>query len=221
MKNTILIDKGNKNLIVFFSGWSIEPDDLSFLESENYDVSMIHSYDSFYIPPFRSAKYENIIGVAYSLGVFSVSIAMKYQRLPINEIYAINGTGKPVDNKYGIREKVFEKTCKNLNSKNLAAFQRNMFDSDVSYNRFLQDRTSFKTIENLKEELEFFLDQSTLHDADCSIFKKVLISDKDRIFPSVNQTRFWKDANRETIEGGHFPFYNFASWDEIIELCRK
>ena len=221
MKNSILIDNGRKELIVFFSGWSIEPQDILFLESFKYDVSMIHSYDSFMMEPFRSSKYEKVIGFAYSLGVFSIATAMKYQQLPFDEIYAMNGTGKPVDNRFGIRETVFRKTLENLDEENLEVFQRNMFDSEELFLRFRKNYRNSKSIKELKNELQFFLEKSNDNEPDCSIFTKVIISDKDRIFPYANQKRYWKGKKIELIEGGHFPFYQFKNWDEIIELCRK
>jgi pimeloyl-[acyl-carrier protein] methyl ester esterase len=221
MKNSTLIDKESKELIVFFSGWSIEPQDLSFLESRKYDVCMIHSYESFMMQPFKSARYEKVIAFAYSLGVFGLAMGMKYQQLPFDEIYAMNGTGKPVDSKFGIRETVFRKTLENIDERNLLSFQKNMFDTQKDFDRFVNNHITSKSIRELKNELQFFLDKYGDAEPDCSIFKKVLISDKDKIFPAVNQKRYWKGKNIEMIEGGHFPFYQFKSWDEIINLCRK
>jgi len=221
VRNSILTDNGNKELIVFFSGWSIEPQDISFLKSSKYDVCMIHSYNSFMMQPFKSARYEKVIAFAYSLGVFGLAMGMKYQRLPFDEIYSLNGTGKPIDNKFGIREAVFRKTLENLDVASLNSFQRNMFDSEEHFLRFSKNRRSFKTLKELKDELLFFLDKYNDSEPDCSIFEKVIISDKDRIFPSINQKKYWKGKNIEIIEGGHFPFYQFKSWDEIIDLCRK
>ncbi len=221
MKFRNLINNGHENLIVFFSGWSIEPDDFYFLRSENYDLTMFHSYSSFKIPYLQTAKYEKIVLVAYSLGVFAASVAMKYQKLPFDEIYAINGTGKPIDNRYGIRKMVFEKTYETLNKENLEAFQKNMFHTDILFERFSKNRNNYKSVNTLKKELQFFIDQNTFHDVDCSMFEKIVISDKDRIFPAPNQKRYWEGKNIEMIESGHFPFYQFKNWDEIIELCRK
>ena len=46
-----------------------------------------------------------------------------------------------------------------------------------------------------------------------------LISSNDKIIPTQNQINFWQNnAPYKLLESGHFPFYNFNSWDEIAEI---
>ena len=50
-------------------------------------------------------------------------------------------------------------------------------------------------------------------------YDKALISSKDKIIPAKNQINFWSQhTSYDIIESGHFPYYNFTSWNDII--CR-
>ena len=50
-------------------------------------------------------------------------------------------------------------------------------------------------------------------------YDTAIISNNDIIIPSKNQINFWSDKvkNIKMLESGHFPFYNFKSWDEILK----
>ena len=50
-------------------------------------------------------------------------------------------------------------------------------------------------------------------------YDKALISSYDKIIPTKNQINFWQDKiSIEMLESGHFPYYNFESWNDI--LCK-
>lgn len=220
MKFSWLNNSGNENLIVFFSGWSVEPEHLGFLKAGDLDVVMLHSFNSFEMPEIDMEKYENVTVIAYSLGVFIASVSLLENKFA-KEYFAINGTAKPVDNSFGIRKMVFEKTLSNLSIETFDQFQKNMFDNDADFLRFYSSFKVTKTIAGLKKELEFIGDSSKTEMGDGSMFKKAVISTNDRIFPARNQSEFWKNCKNETIGSGHFPFYKFENWSELIELCRK
>ena len=220
MKLSWLNNSGNEDLIVFFSGWSVEPEHLSFLRTDGFDVAMFHSYDSFELPEINTEKYKNVTVAAFSFGVFIASVSLKRKNIS-KENFAVNGTFKPVDNSFGIRKMVFEKTLSGLNDETFRQFKRNMFDDDAGYFRFENSYKTVKTIAVLKKELEFIRDNLERPAAGSSIFAKTVISKNDRIIPARNQIEFWKNCKNEIMESGHFPFYKFQSWNELIALCRK
>lgn len=220
MKLSWLNNSGNEDLIVFFSGWSVEPEHLSFLRTDGFDVVMLHSYDSFELPEINTEKYKNVTVAAFSFGVFIASFSLKEKNIA-KEYFAINGTFKPVDNSYGIRKMVFEKTLSDLSVETFDQFQKNMFDNDADFIIFSSSFKVAKTIAELKKELEFIRDNLERPVTDISIFSKTVISKNDRIIPARNQIEFWKNCKNEIIESGHFPFYKFQSWNELIALCRK
>lgn len=214
MNITWLHKNVNQNLIVFFSGWGIEPSDMDFLKSENYDVVMLHHFSSDNNPDFNYEDYSEIIGISFSFGVFF----SKVTDVKTDENYAFNGTEKPVDNKYGIREIIFKKTLENLNENTYRQFISNMFDNELQRKRFLKDRESPEIIK-LRQEL-VFIENCELQKIDRN-FNKVFISGNDRIIHAKNQERFWSQTKTEFIDTGHFPFYLYSSWDEVVEICRK
>jgi len=216
MKISWLHRSGRKNLVVFFSGWSIEPSDMEFLNSENFDVIMLSNPDSEKMPEIDTEKYEHTIAIAFSFGVYFCGL----MNVNANEKYAFNGTLKPIDNNFGIRESIFQKTLEDLSSETLVMFRQNLFDDETSFLRFSKTLKN-DDIETLKKELEFIHHCTKSGDVcDCD-FDKVFISKNDRIFPYKNQMRFWSDKKTEIIESGHFPFFVFSSWDEIVKQCRK
>jgi len=220
MKLSWLNKSGNEDLIVFFSGWSVEPEHMGFLKTDNFDIAMLHSFNSFEMPEIDMEKYKDVTVIAYSLGVFIASVLLLENKFA-KEYFAINGTAKPVDNNFGIRKMVFEKTLLNLSIETFDQFQKNMFDNDADFRRFSSSFKVTKIIAELKKELEFIGDSCETNVGDVSIFKKAVISKNDRIFPARNQIGFWKNCKSEVIESGHFPFYKFESWSELIKLCRK
>ena len=209
-----LHNKKNANLVVFFSGWGIEPRDMKFLNSENYDVAMLNHFDSDKLPEIGADNYKNVIIIAFSFGVYFAGIT----NLKADERYAFNGTLKPVDSRYGIIEIIFRKTLENLDETTHRQFIGNMFYNKKDYSRFLKDR-KISDIEKLEQELVFIKEISTTKKAE-NTFRKVFISENDRIIPTVNQIRFWKNTKTEIMDCGHFPFFRFSSWDEIVEKCR-
>ncbi|HSW59415.1 MAG TPA: pimeloyl-ACP methyl esterase BioG family protein [bacterium] len=221
MKLSWLSNSENDSLIIFFSGWSVEPEHMKFLECGSFDVAMLYSYDSFDIPDeIVFSKYKEIIAITYSFGVFTGITALSKINFS-GEVFAINGTTRPVDNRFGIRKMVFEKTLENLSVETFAQFQKNMFADDIRHDRFINSSNLTCDINKLKKELEFIRDNTEKAEPDRSKVRKVLISKSDRIFFSKNQVDFWKDFNYVLIDEGHFPFYGFKSWGAIVQLCRQ
>ena len=49
-------------------------------------------------------------------------------------------------------------------------------------------------------------------------FDKVILTKKDRIFPYTYQANIWAThKNKLELECGHFPFFEFSDFDEILE----
>ena len=52
-------------------------------------------------------------------------------------------------------------------------------------------------------------------------FDKVIISEKDRIIPTKMQKNYWTNCVVESVvslDSGHYPFFNYNSWQEIISI---
>ena len=215
MKISWLHKNGNKDLVIFFSGWGIKPSDLEFLKTENFDVVMLHGINSKNNPEFNFCGYEQKVVVAFSFGVFLSGIIP----LEADENFAFNGTLKPIDNNFGIKESIFKKTLENLSPETCRLFIRNMFEDDEDFLRFFEGRSD-PDISELKQQL-IFIDELSQNININKTFDKAFISKNDKIIPYRNQINFWTDTKTQIIDCGHFPFHNFSNWDEIIKQCRK
>ena len=211
--------QNNDKLIAFFAGWSFDSNPFQFLKCEDYDVVVFYDYSTletdFDFSIFDEYKEKNLI--TWSMGVFCayvLSDKFKY----FDKKFAINGTVYPVDDKYGIPLKPFELTLKHSKKGLEGKFYRNIFLKDCEYERYLQNPVE-RNIDNRVEELEKLYLRISKYDI---IYKNfydcALVSKFDKIIPSNNQINFWSKYNTEyrLIESGHFPFYNYKAWKDLL-----
>lgn len=194
--------KNNKELIVFFNGWGMDGSVVSHLDCTNYDVLMFYDYNTLDADfDFRILdNYEKRYLIAWSMGVMTATLFdIKY-----NFSVAVNGTLKPIDNKFGIPERIYDLTIKGFSPKGAEKFIKNMFDKEV----VLSVKRDF---ENQKSELIALKTYSANSDFK---YSKVLISDNDKIIPTKNQCAYWN--TNSNISSGHCPFFLFGKWEEIL-----
>lgn len=215
MKTNWLIKNNSKNLILFFNGWSLDENIVKHLNSSKNDVLMFFDYSNLDLNLNvlkEIYEYEKINIIAWSYGVWACGNVIELFKKAKNVI-AINGTLLPIDNNFGISEKVFNLTLSNLSEKNYPRFFRNMFEEDSRSEKMPQ-----RKIENQKQELESI--QRLCAQKDISknkaLFTKVFVGLKDKIIPSQNQLNFWgSDTNIIEVNSGHYIFDMFTNWDEI------
>ena len=73
-----------------------------------------------------------------------------------------------------------------------------------------------RTPDELKQELISIKNFKAMQFLD---FNTAFISDFDKIIPTKNQYNFWQMRSKtkiKQIKQGHYPFFNFKNWDEII-----
>ena len=127
----------------------------------------------------------------------------------LNQVVAINGTLIPIDDKFGISQKMFDLTLNNLSEKTYPKFFQNMFDGEADFTKMPK-----RTVENQKEELLAIKNNSKKQIKSFSP-TKVFIGLSDKIIPVKNQIAFWEGkAQIIKKQSGHY--INFESWDEII-----
>ena len=130
---------------------------------------------------------------------------------------AINGTPCPIDDKFGIPEKIFKMTLENLNQSVLTKFRKNMFSNEVEYENFIK-KLPISNFENSKKELSNLEKEiKTAEDVYSDFYNYAIISKRDKIFPYKNQLRFWEGRTKTiNLDCGHFPFGQFTSWNDIL-----
>lgn len=222
MKSKWLIKNNHKKLIIFFNGWGLDENIVSHLKADNYDVLMFYDYEDLEIPKdlleeIQCYSEKNII--AWSFGVWACSEVVDVFA-SLSSMIALNGTPLPVDNNFGIPEKIFDLTLSGLSEKTYPKFFQKMFiDFENKFNEGLSNRD----IKNKKQELgqikKQALRQKNQEKNQC--FNKIFVGMQDKIFPLKNQLKYWEviglRKNIIKFDSGHCLFNLFDSWDKIVE----
>lgn len=224
MKCCQLNKYNNKNLIVFFAGWSFDEKPFGKLVCDGFDILFIYDYNELNLPKELEnlQNYEHKYLLAWSMGVF---VAYEFRKLFEDFDYkiAINGTITPVDNEFGIPVKMFELTLKHAATGLAGKFYQNVFKNSEEFEMYSKSPVQ-RTIENRVSELEnlYNIIKTKDYKKAESFYDCAIVSDFDKIIPPKNQIASHQKNNEPiiTLPFGHFPFYNFTSWSEIIKCCQ-
>jgi len=219
MRTIWKINNCNK-LILFFTGWAMDENPTNHLQTADYDICVCFDYAKLETKEIlRWQKYDEVILIAWSTGVWAAEQVIGTMNLPINKSIAINGTPITVHDEFGIQRSIFQGTYDNLNENNMQKFQRRMLGSKnalIHFSEFAPKRS----IENQKKELEIILniDFENLN-AGSIKWDKAIIGLQDAIFPPQNQKAFWENKTiMIETEIPHFPFLEFTNWESILDL---
>lgn len=223
MKSYWLNKQNNKKIIVFFAGWSFDETPFKFLDCSDYDVLFIYDYNEISNLPeltnFNNYEEKNLI--CWSMGVFAAYL-LKDLFKDFNLKIAINGTITPVHNEYGIPVKLFELTLKHAKIGLEGKFYQNVFQTEDEYQKYTSAPVQ-RTIDNRVSELtnlyELIKNKSITIE---KFYDKAIVSDFDKIIPPQNQINSHNSNGVQIVEleCGHFPFYEYKSWKEILDVDR-
>ena len=133
---------------------------------------------------------------------------------------AINGTISPVDNKFGIPIKMFELTLKHAKIGLEGKFYKNVFQTEEEFQEYSKTPVG-RTIENRVSELENLYTEIKNHkELEIQQFYDfAIVSDFDKIIPPKNQIASHNQNKVRVLRlpYGHFPFYHYSKWNEILE----
>ena len=233
MQSHWLNKQNNDKLIIFFAGWSFDYKPFEFLDCEDFDVLIIYDYNTptskskISVLPSREdiEKYPQKYLIAWSMGVF-MAYQMREQLPQFKKKLAVNGTPFPVDDEFGIPQKPFLLTLRHAKTGLEGKFYQNIFEKPEEFERY-QATPVERSIENREQELktlyakikETEILKQVQDDKFSTYYDKALVSNNDKIIPTKNQLNFWQNkVPVEILESGHFPYYNFKSWNEI--LCK-
>lgn len=220
MKYHWLNRQNNTELIVFFAGWSFDEKPFEFLDCGGADVLFVYDYNEICVLGKEIfAKYTKKTLLTWSMGVFAAYL-LKDEFKDFDKKIAINGTPFPVDDTFGIPQKPFLLTLRHAKTGLEGKFYEKIFEKEEEFEQYSKTPVS-RSIENRVEELKSLYEKikSTKFDYE-KFYDFSLISANDKIIPTKNQINFWQNcAPYKILESGHFPFYNFKSWDEIINYA--
>ena len=214
MQSHWLNKQNNNKLIIFFTGWSFDYKPFEFLNCEDFDVLIIYDYNDLELP--QIPEYKEYFLISWSMGVYT-SYLLKDKLPKFTKKIAINGTPFPVNDEYGIPLKPFILTLRHAKTGLEGKFYQNIFNSENEYTQYTKTQVE-RTIENRVSELNTLY--SKIKSTEISYqnyFDTAIISNNDKIIPTKNQINFWEGKTEiKTVESGHFLYYNFTSWNEIL-----
>lgn len=193
-------------LIVFFNGWGMDNKAVDHLTiPKNYEVKIVNfPYD---LDNSIFKNYEEVIAIAWSFGSYYLCKYLNNNNIKLDKIISINGVPETIG-EFGIPERIFEATLKNLTPETLKEFYHNMgVDSENIF--------SNKEFKEIKTELLYFKDY---YSPEKNCFTKAFIGKKDRVIPALRQEKYYNNHNIKIsiIQCPHYPFKFFKSWSDII-----
>lgn len=215
---------GATRLLVFFQGWGMDEAVFPFADDPALDLALLFDYQDLVIPGELQnlvPDYAEIYLAGWSMGVWVLSRVLPSLSLTPQMTIAINGTLSPIHENYGINPEIFDATLNALDHRGRDKFIRRMFASHADFERFapLMPR---RLLESQKEELaalkKFILENP---EPSASAFTHIIITQNDRIIPTPSQQRFWEEKSDLTpllLPGGHYPFFNWKTWRELLCL---
>lgn len=201
MKYKWLNKQNNEELIIFFNGWGMDESVVNHLNPTNYDIIMLYDYNNLEFDWSIISNYSKKHIVAWSMGVMCATLF----NLEIVSATAINGTLKPIDNEFGIPNRIYDLTVRGFNLKGRERFINSMFDKSedlpIVNREFEEQKSELSALKNYHANIDFK-------------YNKVFISDNDKIIPTKNQEAFWGISSN--LHSGHCPFKLFKSWSELL-----
>lgn len=208
--------KKNNNLkkktIVFSNGLGMDQNVITHMKkTENTDIIEINSWHK--NPSIiYSSNHEEKYLIAWSMGIWASEFI--FRDTEFKKKIAINGTPIGINNKFGINERIFLATLKNMNEENKKIFLKNMILEEE--NVFLSSEITY---EELKEELKYWWDRKDIY-KELIQWDTAIIGTHDRIFNPKNQFDYWQRRNVtiKELNCGHYIFNILDDWNKIIEM---
>ncbi len=193
----------NRELIIFFNGWGMDESIVKHLNPECYDLLMFFDYNNLNLDLELQELniYKKKFLVAWSMGVM---VATKFD-IKYDKKTAINGTLLPINNRFGIPERIYNLTLNKFSPLGAKKFISSMFKEECILPNINRE------FENLKTELEALSHYQANQDFK---YDRIILSSDDKIIPTKNQIAFW--AIKPNIDSGHAPFYHFKLWSELL-----
>lgn len=211
---TFFQNNNGDELILFFNGWAMDEKPFVPLKS-NFDILFIYDYTDLNLNlDLDFSKYKKINLMAFSAGAFMA--AYLNNLLPVIDFkIAINGTLNMLDEIQGVPQDMFN-VMENLNLDNVLDFRKKVIETEREFhlfNKYQPDRNLQSSMDELFALKKYFT-KPIYFDYD-----KIIVGKNDRILPTKNQLKAWNNHNNVCqTEGGHFLFYNFSNFEELINI---
>lgn len=208
MKLEYITHNGNPRLLLIFTGWSTDSRIFSDLTVDGYDVAVAWDYTDLNYPELPRS-YDEVVVIAWSLGVWAASCVVPQLNLPLTLALAVNGTPSPVSDSEGIPVEIFRKTAEGLDERTFAKFRRRMGGASLP--------EPLRSVEDLQQEL-FAIDNATnaTNATQQMAWDRAIVGCRDLIFPPANQLEAWRHT-RTLVTADQQMTHTPESWRRIID----
>lgn len=208
--------EGNNSIILFFNGWGMDHRCLSHLIPEDKDIIIFYDYrGDIELPSLDLSAYDSVYVVAWSMGVWVANQLVNHLEVKPDKMIAFCGSPYPVNDSYGIPVKVFDLTVKGLEKAGTEKFFKRMLVG--------LDNTAFikpeRHVEEQIDELKNLKIKSLESEIRTVNWDKVIIAEKDMIFPLAALKEYWGKCLRvELLNSPHYPFDTYNNWEKILNI---
>lgn len=210
---TKFYDHQGEHLIVYFAGWGTPLDAVAHLIlPTDHDLLICYDYQDLKLD-FDFSAYQQIRVVAWSMGVWVAERVL--QGITLQSATAVNSTGLPCDDNFGIPCAVFKGTLENLTENTRLKFERRMCGDKASFEDYQQfPARPFDEIHQELTALFAMIGQDRRTDLIC--WTNALVGSGDKIFIPANQHRYWTPrCTVQETDGGHYLFSRFTHWSAL------
>lgn len=220
MKKEWIQRSGGNRAIVFFNGWGMDGSLFSCASAPaGWDVVMFHDYHRVAEPCGLEGlrdTYQRLVLVAWSMGVWAAACAQSTERVEFDRSVAINGTCRPIDDRYGIPRAAYRATAARFSERARDVFYRRMCGDGEFLRRFEACLPQCALDDQRSELLAIRTQFGAAGEPAPYVFDRAFVGTGDAIVPGENQQRFWKPrAAVRTLDMPHFPFFHLT-WAEIV-----
>jgi pimeloyl-[acyl-carrier protein] methyl ester esterase len=235
MKGEWLHRQQRDHLLLFCNGWGMDSHPFLPLTATDLDVLMLFDYQdpepeqdgvSQSASSFPAAgladlfnRYPRISLIAWSMGVWAGQQLFAPWAHRLHRAIAINGTLCPIDDGFGIPVTVYAATLARFNGAGRLKFYRRMCQKREILETFLTHQPK-RSLASQRLELAALHKQVSCQPPQSSLYSRVVISSQDLVMPTASQLAFWQGHNILSLEGSHFPFYRWESWDEMLRALQ-
>lgn len=206
MKHTLIKNEGGKSLLIFFLGWSCDPQSVKNFTPKNWDILVLYDYRDIEFPIEALAvitEYEKFALVAHSFGVWVAN--HHYNKLPqLQNSVAVCGTPMPVNDKYGIPKRIFDLTVRSIKNEGIGKFTKKMGGEAVPADVPFEEH--YEALVNLGRAF----DEHPASVNDLNNWKVAVICMKDEIIPVDNQVACWSESTAEVVGFKNLPHFPFS-----------
>jgi len=220
MKSEWLHRQQKERLIILCNGWGMDANPFLPLGAREYDVLILSDYRDLSLDCDLATlidSYQSAFLVSWSMGVWVGQQIFQPWSHRLQGAIAINGTLCPIHDQFGIPEQIYGATLEQFHAASRQKFYRRMCRDRKVFDTFLTHQPQ-RSVVDQRWELVALQRQVSCQTAEDAIYRHIVIAGQDMVVPTTNQLAFWQGRAIRLVEGNHFLFYRWNSWDELMGM---